>query len=415
MLNAKRPDIQIVGDELHPLLKITDFAPYIAKIKASGADSVITGNWGQDFALLLKAAADAGLKVNWYTYYAGGTGGPTAIKQANLNHQVFQIAEGIPNLGTSVGRCLRKGAPRQVRLQPVLSARRQRDADVCGRGRQGQVARPGQGRAALEGMKFEVFDGGKGTMRKDDHQFFQPMYIASFGDRTEKEPFDEEKTGWGWQLAAKIDTAADHASDHLQDGAPELDRRLRASFLAPAIAGARSAHLSGVRVVLELIVISTLNGVLFGMLLFLMASGLTVIFSMLGVLNFAHASFYMLGAFFGFQISRWVGFWPALLIAPLLAGAHRRGGRALRPAHVHRNGHVAELLFTFGLAFVIEEIVQIIWGKSPVDFRVPALLDFPAFTIFSTNYPAYKMFMLLVSIAIFVGAAGGAEEARASA
>src|SRR5665647_3401805 len=78
-------------------------------------------------------------------------------------------------------------------------------------------------------------------------------------------------------------------------------------------------------VVLELIVISTLNGVLFGMLLFLMASGLTVIFSMLGVLNFAHASFYMLGAFFGFQIARWFGFWPALLIAPVLAGADGAG------------------------------------------------------------------------------------------
>src|SRR6201995_3619088 len=98
MLAAKRPDVQIVGDEKHPLLKITDFAPYIAKIKASGADSVITGNWGQDIALLLKAAADAGLKVNWFTYYAAGTGGPTAIKQANLNHQVFQISEGIANL-----------------------------------------------------------------------------------------------------------------------------------------------------------------------------------------------------------------------------------------------------------------------------------------------------------------------------
>ena len=89
MLAAKRPDIQIVGDELHPLQKITDFAPYIAKIKASGADSVITHNWGQDFALLLKAAADAGLRVNWYTYYAGSPGGPTAIKQGNLNNQVF--------------------------------------------------------------------------------------------------------------------------------------------------------------------------------------------------------------------------------------------------------------------------------------------------------------------------------------
>ena len=119
---------------------------------------------------------------------------------------------------------------------------------------------------------------------------------------------------------------------------------------------------------LELIVISTLNGVLFGMLLFLMASGLTVIFSMLGVLNFAHASFYMLGAFFGFQISRWFGFWPALLIAPLLAGAIGAGVERFGLRRVHRNGHVAELLFTFGLAFVIEEIVQIIWGKSPVDF-----------------------------------------------
>lgn len=86
MLGEKRSDIQIVGDELHPMLKVTDFSPYIAKIKASGADTVVTGNWGQDFALLLKAAADAGLKVNWYTYYAGGAGGPTAIKQLSLIH-----------------------------------------------------------------------------------------------------------------------------------------------------------------------------------------------------------------------------------------------------------------------------------------------------------------------------------------
>src|SRR5258707_980132 len=98
MLAAKRPDIQIVGDELHPLLKITDFAPYIAKIKASGADSVITGNWGQDFALLLKAAADAGLQVDWYTYYASGTGGPTAIKRSGVNHRVFDINEGLANI-----------------------------------------------------------------------------------------------------------------------------------------------------------------------------------------------------------------------------------------------------------------------------------------------------------------------------
>ena len=115
MLKEKRPDVQIVGDEKHPLLKITDFAPYVAKIKASGADTVITGNWGQDIALLLKAAADAGLQVDWYTYYAGGAGGPTAIKQTNLPHRVFAIVEGIPNYfaagSTEAGRRI----PRQIR------------------------------------------------------------------------------------------------------------------------------------------------------------------------------------------------------------------------------------------------------------------------------------------------------------
>ncbi|MGE5147771.1 MAG: branched-chain amino acid ABC transporter permease [Candidatus Eiseniibacteriota bacterium] len=153
---------------------------------------------------------------------------------------------------------------------------------------------------------------------------------------------------------------------------------------------------------LELIVVSTLNGVLYGKLLFLMASGLTLIFSMMGVLNFAHASFYMLGAFFGFQISQWVGFWPGLVLAPVLVGALGALVERYGLRHVHRHGHVAELLFTFGLAYVIEEIVQMIWGKLPADYRVPEALDFSAFTVFSTNYPAYKMFMLLIAVGIFV-------------
>src|SRR5256714_1475189 len=152
---------------------------------------------------------------------------------------------------------------------------------------------------------------------------------------------------------------------------------------------------------LELVIISTLNGVLYGMLLFLMASGLTLIFSMMGVLNFAHASFYMLGAFFGFQISQWLGFWPAFFIAPVLVGAIGALVERYGLRNVHRHGHVAELLFTFGLAFVIEEVVQMIWGKVPVDYRVPSLLDFSAFTVFTTTYPAYKMFELLTAIAIF--------------
>ncbi len=208
MLAAKRPDIKIVGDEKHPLLKVTDFAPYIAKIKASGADSVITGNWGQDFALLLKASADAGLKVNWYTYYAGGTGGPTAIRQAGLNHQVFQISEGIPNLGHASADTFEKALrakydfslfyPRAVNEMRMFALAAEKAKSL----------EPVKVAAALEGMEFEVYDGGKGVMRKDDHQFFQPIYISSFGDRTDKEPFDEEKTGWGWKQVAKVDTPA---------------------------------------------------------------------------------------------------------------------------------------------------------------------------------------------------------------
>jgi branched-chain amino acid transport system substrate-binding protein len=208
MLAAKRPDIEIVGDELHPMLKVTDFSPYVAKIKASGADSVVTGNWGQDFALLLKAAADAGLKVNWYTYYAGGSGGPTAIKQTGLDHQVFQISEGIPNSGDKAAMELEKDFrakenmslwyPRAVNEMRMFKAAAEKANSID----------PVKVAAALEGMKFDVLDGGQGFMRADDHQFYQPIYISSFGTLTDKakEPFDDENTGWGWHLVSKIDT-----------------------------------------------------------------------------------------------------------------------------------------------------------------------------------------------------------------
>ncbi|WP_420968823.1 branched-chain amino acid ABC transporter substrate-binding protein [Bradyrhizobium sp. B120] len=208
MLGEKRPDIQVVGDELHPMLKVTDFSPYIAKIKASGADTVVTGNWGQDFALLLKAAADAGLKVNWYTYYAGGAGGPTAIKQTGLENQVFQISEGVPNSGNKAAMDFEKDFraktgisvwyPRAVNEMRMFKVAAEKANSVD----------PVKVAAALEGMKFEVFDGGDGFMRKDDHQFFQPIYISSFGSLTDKakEPFDEENTGWGWHIVSKIDT-----------------------------------------------------------------------------------------------------------------------------------------------------------------------------------------------------------------
>ena len=207
MLKAKRPDIEIVGDEKHPLLKITDFAPYIAKIKASGADSVITGNWGQDFALLLKAAGDSGLKVNWYTYYAGGTGGPTAIKQGGLNDQVFQVVEGHPNVDNAASQAFEKTFRTKYDGQTVFYPRAVNEMRMFAlAAEKAKSLEPVKVAAALEGMDYDVLDGGKGTMRKDDHQFFQPMYIAKLGEPKNKEPFDEEKTGLAWKTVAKIDT-----------------------------------------------------------------------------------------------------------------------------------------------------------------------------------------------------------------
>ncbi len=149
---------------------------------------------------------------------------------------------------------------------------------------------------------------------------------------------------------------------------------------------------------MEFLLISLLNGLSYGLLLFMLSSGLTLIFSMMGVLNFAHASFYMLGAYVGYAISQTLGFWPALLIAPLAVGAIGALTEKYGLRVVHRHGHVSELLFTFGLAYVILEIVQMIWGRAPVPYRIPAELDGPLFTLYSVSFPAYRGFMMLVAL-----------------
>ena len=154
---------------------------------------------------------------------------------------------------------------------------------------------------------------------------------------------------------------------------------------------------------MEFFLVSLLNGVSYGLLLFMLSSGLTLIFSMMGVLNFAHASFYMLGAYFGYQISRAIGFGPALILAPLLVGAIGAAIERYGLRKVHRFGHVPELLFTFGLAYLIEEAVHLIWGRIAVDYRIPEALDFSAFVIFDSQYPAYRVFMMAVSVAMLGG------------
>lgn len=144
------------------------------------------------------------------------------------------------------------------------------------------------------------------------------------------------------------------------------------------------------------------NGILYGMLLFMLSSGLTLIFSLMGVLNFAHASFFMLGAYFAYQVASIGSFWLGLILAPLAVGLIGAGVERYGLRIVHKHGHVAELLFTFGLAYLIEELVRLVWGRQPVPYRIPESLDFTLFTISGINYSAYRAFMFLIALLMFL-------------
>lgn len=132
---------------------------------------------------------------------------------------------------------------------------------------------------------------------------------------------------------------------------------------------------------MEFFIISMLNGVSYGLLLFMLSSGLTLIFSMMGVLNFAHASFYMVGAYFGYTVAQIVGFWPALILSPLMVGGLGALFERICLRKVHKFGHVPELLITFGLSYVILELVQLLWGRIALEFQPPEVLKGPAFTL----------------------------------
>jgi branched-chain amino acid transport system permease protein len=132
---------------------------------------------------------------------------------------------------------------------------------------------------------------------------------------------------------------------------------------------------------MEFFLISMLNGLSYGLLLFMLSSGLTLIFSMMGVLNFAHASFYMLGAYLAYTLAGVIGFWPALLLAPILTGAAGALFESQVLRRVHKYGHVSELLVTFGLSYIVLELVQLIWGRVAVEFNPPSELQGPVFTL----------------------------------
>ncbi|HJV96416.1 MAG TPA: ABC transporter substrate-binding protein, partial [Albitalea sp.] len=191
-LARKRPDIQIVGDDLHPLAQVRDFAPYIAKIKASGADTVITGNWGSDLSLLVKAANEGGYNGKFYTYYAGFVGVPTALGTSGAG-RVYQIGYGHYNMGGQMDAWMKEfnqkfnddfttGAV--VHMYTLLSEAMARAKSTD----------PLKVAAALEGLKVKSFNG-EVEMRKTDHQLQQPLYLTVWQKTDAKYPYAAEKTG----------------------------------------------------------------------------------------------------------------------------------------------------------------------------------------------------------------------------
>lgn len=193
-LKAKRPDIEIVGDDLHPLAQVRDFAPYIAKIKQSGADSVITGNWGSDLSLLIKAANDAGLNnVKFYTYYAYGSGSPTAMGAA-ADGRVFAVAYGHYNMGGEIQRLqgeFKKKMNDDLTQMSIYNTFALLDAAFA----KTKSTDPVKVAAAMEGMKIKSFNG-EIEIRKTDHQLQQGLYITRWQKADKKFPYDAENTGY---------------------------------------------------------------------------------------------------------------------------------------------------------------------------------------------------------------------------
>ncbi len=152
---------------------------------------------------------------------------------------------------------------------------------------------------------------------------------------------------------------------------------------------------------MEFLTVSLLNGVIYGLLLFMVSAGLTLIFGMMGVLNFAHASFYMVGAYLAYTLQKFVGFSAAVVLSTLLVGLLGVIVERFFLRRVHKHGHAHELLLTFGLSFIIAEVIKLFFGNYPVNYQVPASLSFSAFRLFGTDYPFYRLLMGVVSLLVF--------------
>ena len=191
-LARKRSDIQIVGEDLHPLAQVRDFSPYIAKIKASGADTVITGNWGSDLALLVKAANENGYTGKFYTYYTGVTGTPTALG-AGGEGRVFQVAYSHYNMGGQMGAWMAEFKTK-YKDDMFTGAIPSAFAGLSEAMAKAKSIDPVKVAAAMEGIKFKNFNG-EVEMRKTDHQLQQPLYLTVWQKADKKYPYSPENTG----------------------------------------------------------------------------------------------------------------------------------------------------------------------------------------------------------------------------
>ena len=191
-LARKRADVQIVGEDLHPLAQVRDFSPYIAKIKASGADTVITGNWGSDLALLVKAANEGGYTGKFYTYYTGVTGTPTALGQSGAG-RVYQIAYSHYNMGGDMGKWM--GEFKQKFNDDFYTGSVVTIFNALGAAMaKAKSTDPVKVAAALEGIKYKNYNG-EVEMRKTDHQLQQPLYMTVWQKADKKYPYSPENTG----------------------------------------------------------------------------------------------------------------------------------------------------------------------------------------------------------------------------
>lgn len=203
-LKRKRPDIEIVGDDLHPIAQVKDFSPYVAKIKASGADTVITGNWGADLALLIKAAHDADLKSNFYTFYAGMSSdvmrSAMSERGASLAGKVKQVGNWHPNIKNFPGKEVQEAFKQKYKEDFYATPTYTIITMISKAIKEVNSIDPVKVAFALEGMKVQGLGGGDAEMRAIDHQLQQTQFISTWTKVNGKDvKYDQEDTGYGWK------------------------------------------------------------------------------------------------------------------------------------------------------------------------------------------------------------------------